>query len=328
MDTNHDVDLHDLASKVETFLLGGERTFSARDLAEHVGIDLEYGRAMWRAMGFPIEDDDAIVLTRRDATATKGAMHAVDLGMVTADEVLSFTRLTGQVFAQLAESEGEALMRIVLDGVARVGSDETLERLMGDALPLIEALHVYVWRRQLAAFITRTVAQYDRTGTTSADVTVGFADISGFTAHSRTVSPADLADLLELFESIATDAVGAHDGRVVKLIGDAVLFTAPTAASGVSIARDLLDAWPVDRPPVRAGIASGPVLRRLGDVFGLTVNIASRLTSLGGPGQIRIDEATRAGLPPDASYRVVEQSPQNVRGYDSLHSWTVEEDVS
>ena len=83
-------------------------------------------------------------------------------------------------------------------------------------MPFIEELHTYVWRRQLSAFLARKAAQFGATAGTQPDATVGFADISGFTALSRDAATSDLATLLELFESVASDettcAAIASDG--------------------------------------------------------------------------------------------------------------------
>lgn len=310
------------AEAVETLLLGGARTLSPNELAEQAGVERDYGRRLWRSMGFAIsDDDDEASLTSLDLAATQRVKRAIDLQVVTPDEVVSLARMTGQVFAQLAETEGDALFRIALDKSGPDGLGAVVQRLAGEIIPLVEAVHSYVWRRQLAAYVARKVAHYDRNGSDDSEATVGFADIAGYTSFSRHASESDLANLLELFESVATDAVGAHGGRVVKLIGDAVLFTADDPVDGARIACDLLGSWPAAQPPLRAGVASGPILRRLGDIFGPTVNVASRLTTLGDPGQIRVDEATSDALEASSEFRLAEQAPQDVRGYDQLRSW-------
>lgn len=317
-----DFDARAFAEAIEAPLLGGPRTLSPRGLSERAGLDQDSARRLWRSMGFAITDDDEVALTDQDLAASQRVKRAIDLGIVSFDEVVSIARLTGQVFAQLADNAGAALARIALSH-SETDFDGVVDLLADEILPLLEDQHRYVWRRQLAAYVARNAARYDRDGLDDAAVTVGFADISGYTSLSRHTSESGLAGLLELFESVATDAVGAHGGRVVKLIGDAVLFTTPEPTSGSDVALDLLDAWPADQPSVRAGVATGPVLRRLGDVFGPTVNVASRLTSVAEPGEIRIDEATHGVLAADRRFRVVEQAPRDVRGYEQLKSWTV-----
>jgi adenylate cyclase len=126
-----------------------------------------------------------------------------------------------------------------------------------------------------------------------------------------------------LFESVATDAVGAHHGQIVKTIGDEVLFVADTAVDGAEIALALIEASDADDelPYLRVGLAAGPVVSRLGDVFGQTVNIASRLTSLARTGTILIDQGMSDALDGDDRYAMKPLRPASVRGYQHLRSW-------
>ncbi|NMN99005.1 hypothetical protein [Antrihabitans stalactiti] len=118
--------------------------------------------------------------------------ESIALGIATFDEVVSLSRLIGQLFAQLADSEGELMYTGALK---QSGSfDAAVDQLGNETLPFIEDLHTYVWRRQLAAFVARKAMQVGRHPDSADGATVGFADISGFTA---------------LF---STDAVGAHGG--------------------------------------------------------------------------------------------------------------------
>lgn len=75
--------------------------------------------------------------------------------------------------------------------------------------------------------------------------------------------------------------------RIVKSIGDAVMFTAPDVVTACAAAADLLkEAEAAGLPPLRIGVAYGPMLRADADYFGRTVNIASRLSEVGPSGEI------------------------------------------
>ena len=74
-------------------------------------------------------------------------------------------------------------------------------------------------------------------------------------------------------------------------------------------------------PQVRAGLAFGPVVSRLGDVFGQTVNIASRLTTLARTDSVLIDEGLAAALSGDERYELRSLRATSVRGYHHLKSW-------
>ena len=70
---------------------------------------------------------------------------------------------------------------------------------------------------------------------------VGFADMAGFTTFTRRATEAELRDVLEAFEPLATDVVGAHGGQIVKTIGDEVLFVADDPRDAAEIALELLE---------------------------------------------------------------------------------------
>ena len=121
---------------------------------------------------------------------------------------------------------------------------------------------------------------------------VAFTDIVGYTSQSKHLTEAELVDLVETFEDDTTRAVTAIGGRVIKTIGDEVLYVADSPRALVEIALALTARGEDEDdgfPRVRAGIAYGDVTTRLGDVFGPTVNIASRLTSIARPGTVIVD---------------------------------------
>ena len=149
-------------------------------------------------------------------------------------------------------------------------------------LPRLREIQDYVWRRHLAANADRLLSgggAGDRR-----ELAVGFADLVGYTSRSRGMGGRELGAMVEDFESIAAEVIARHGGRVVKTVGDGVLFTAATAVDAVEIGLDLPEAWAAEeRPPLRVGAAYGAVLTRLGDVYSPVVNLASRLTSLARP---------------------------------------------
>jgi adenylate cyclase len=117
---------------------------------------------------------------------------------------------------------------------------------------------------------------------------VGFADLVGFTALSQQVDAHELAAVVDRFESIAYDTVNRLGGRVVKMIGDEVMFSVPDEPSAVEIALSLSETYRDDDElsDVRVGLASGPVLQREADLFGPVVNRASRIVNIAFPGSV------------------------------------------
>jgi adenylate cyclase len=152
---------------------------------------------------------------------------------------------------------------------------------------------------------------------------VGFADVVGYTRLTRSFSEAELAALIDRFESTAADVVAAASGRVVKMLGDEVLFVADEPSAAAVIGLGLLEAIDTDGalPEVRIGMARGNVLSRFGDVYGPVVNIASRLTSAAKPGTILVDDALAASLTGRPDVRLHRRRRMAVRGYSHLSSW-------
>jgi adenylate cyclase len=145
---------------------------------------------------------------------------------------------------------------------------------------------------------------------------VGFADLVSFTALVRRMTERQLAVMVQRFEALATDIVTAHGGRVIKTVGDEILFVTLDAAPAAAVALDLVDTMAEDEllPDVRVGMAFGPVLSRLGDVFGTTVNRASRLTSVAPAGGVLVDDALAASLTSLSGFQTTALRRRSLRG--------------
>ena len=128
-------------------------------------------------------------------------------------------------------------------------------------------------------------------------VTIGFIDLVGFTPLSQRLEPHEVGALVERFEALAHDVTTAHDGRVVKLIGDAVMFVTRDPAAACAVALTLLERCAGD-PEItpRGGLATGAVLMRGGDYFGPIVNLAARLSELAVPREILVTAEVAGGV--------------------------------
>jgi adenylate cyclase len=268
-------------------------------------VTIDQARRLWRALGFP-ETGTATAFTRSDADAVSKIIGAVDHGLFDFDLAVTLTRGVGQTMARLADWEVTSLVHRV--GELEQG-DEATGSLAGSAMRLVEEfsrpfeeLLIHAWRRHLAA----AVARFEALGANEEDLhttalTVGFADIVSFTALSNQMSEVRIGDLVELFESRCHDVVSAQGGRVIKSIGDSVLFVNDDPIRAYDSAEGIINVIGRDprMPDVRVGLASGSVVMRLGDVFGPPVNMAARLTAVARRNRVIIDAATAALLPED-----------------------------
>jgi adenylate cyclase len=299
-----------LAQQVAAAILGEPRYTRAQVVAAS-GVPEERGVRLWRAMGFAEVSDGTVVFTDRDVEALRTAAALLDAGVVDEDGLVALTRSMAQALSRLAVSHAA----IADEHLARTGvapGDEPRE--VEDLVPRVAALMDFVWRRHLVVAAEDALVTMLGEARDDVPVAVGFADLVGFTETSRHASAADLAALVERFEAYAAERVGDGGGRVVKTLGDEVLFTAADAGAAAGIALALAE----HADEVRVGVAYGPVLARLGDVFGPTVNIASRLTGLALPATVLVDREAATALRDDPRYDVAPIRRQAVRGYSHL----------
>lgn len=271
-----------------TFLLGGPPSLTAPEVWERVGADEDLARSLWRAMGFANLPDDAQALTEADVAALSAINEFLSSVDSSPEIAIRFTRLMGQTMGRVAD----ALVSIVdegIDGLGLVpGDPDDLAVMAADVVnPLIERELIYLLRRHLYAVATRRLAGPDEERDAAV---VGFADVVQFTRLSGQLPEGDLAELLEVFEAETSDAITDHGGRVVKLIGDAVMFEVDDDHRAACLALDLVESFGGDRPDLRVGMAHGPTMSRQGDLFGPVVNLASRLVGFARPGTVVIDE--------------------------------------
>jgi adenylate cyclase len=306
---------------IESILLGGGRQYTRAQVAEASGVSAERASALWRALGFATQDDDAAVFTDGDVQALRLTDQLIQNGILDPSLATSTARMIGQHMSRLAESQ-VLMLRDVLAANPELAADERqLARLVEHLTPELETLQNFVWRRHLAAYAGRMLAAPDEEVEERRQV-VGFADMVGFTSLTRRATEKELVDIVDRFDSLAADVVTENRGRVVKMLGDEVLYVADSPADGAEIALTLIRRAEEDPtvPALRAGLAYGRVLSRFGDIYGSVVNIASRLTSVARPGTVLVDLEMIEALKDDDGYVVRPRRPVSVRGYHRLRS--------
>ncbi|MGZ5403339.1 MAG: adenylate/guanylate cyclase domain-containing protein [Nocardioides sp.] len=315
-------------ASLERAILGEEPVHSALEVAAATGVTLEELQRLWRALGFP-EHGTEIAFTRSDAEAVSTLNGVVESGAIDFDVAVMLTRAVGQTMARLADWEVATLVHRVeaLErGEEATGSRaDSAMRLVEEVNPSFEDLLVYAWRRHLAA----AVARIEALGASEADLhttrfTVGFVDIVGFTALSNQVSRERLGELVEIFESRCSDVVAGQRGRVIKSLGDSVLFVHDDPVAAYDIAAGIITVVGRDQrmPDIRVGLATGAVVMRLGDVFGPPVNMAARLTAVARRNRVIVDQDT-ADLLPEDQFETRRLPARPVRGFGLVEPLTV-----
>ncbi|MCZ4516547.1 adenylate/guanylate cyclase domain-containing protein [Streptomyces sp. ActVer] len=294
-----------MALRLEQLILGAERRYTPFQAARSAGVSVELATRFWRAMGFA-DIGQAKALTEADVLALRRLSGLVEAGLLSEAMAVQVARSTGQTTARLAEWQIDSFLEGLTEppepGMTRTEVTYPLVELL---LPELEEFLVYVWRRQLAAATGRVVQAADDEEMVDRRLAVGFADLVGFTRLTRRMEEEELGELVEAFETTAADLVAAHGGRLIKTLGDEVLYAADDAGLAAEIALRLIETMAGDEtmPELRVGIAFGTVTTRMGDVFGTTVNLASRLTSIAPKDAVLVDgafaeELTRTGDAP------------------------------
>ena len=290
----------EISSLVDQVVDVGEARYTRLDVARKAGVEPETAHRFWRAAGFPEADDDEVMFGENDVEVLKGIRKLLESGIVDMDIALEITRAIGQTSSRLAAAEVSVLRdrvsrpAVTEQGVDAEAASEAAE-LAHSTLPFLQDAMLYLWRRHLSvsakrALMAATVDQPVRC--------VGFVDMTEFSRESQELDAAELGRLINRFEQVAFDVVAQHGGRVVKLIGDEVMFVVDDAPAGADIALGLVDELEDEPevPRVRGGLSFGPVVDIQGDVFGQTVNLASRLTNVAKPGTIVTSESFSEAL--------------------------------
>ncbi len=281
---------HPLALRLEQLILGAPRQYTPFQAARTAGVSMDLASRFWRAMGFA-DIGQAKALTEADVLALRRLAGLVEAGLLSESMAIQVARSTGQTTARLADWQTDSFLEGLTEppepGMTRAEVAYPLVELL---LPELEEFLIYVWRRQVAAATSRVV-QSDDEEAVDRRLAVGFADLVGFTRLTRRLEEEELGELVEAFETTAADQVAAYGGRLIKTLGDEVLFVADDPGTAAEIGMRLIETMTGDEtmPALRVGMAFGTVTTRMGDVFGTTVNLASRLTSIAPRDAVLVD---------------------------------------
>ena len=287
----------DLATAVAEHLTRPAAPVSLREIAKQSDMTLDLAQEAFQAIGLGPTDPDAARFHPDDVETFVAFKLASEV--FGKDAILQFTRQAGSGMARLAEAGAASFMRDLQGPLAGQGARPVAiaeayvaaaaaSRTVPGVLRTFYRLH---WTEAQRRFRR---ARAGVSGFESLRLAVGFVDLVGYTPLAQQLALDELTRVIVEFEARAFDVVTSRDGRIVKLIGDEVMFTALDAVGACEIALELFETLGGDAAiKPRGGLAVGELLTRGGDHYGPIVNLAARVADLAVPDEILVTTDVR-----------------------------------
>jgi adenylate cyclase len=312
-------------------LRSGRQRYDAEEAAARAGMERELSIRLWRALGFPDVPPGIRVFTDDDVKTLVMLRKQLESSTYTPEEsvvmLVQQVRLISSAQARIAELFSEQLTEQLHGAKERGLTDDEIAEFALDVFgwDRLEPLIAYGLRVQLRAALWRKLALDEAAATGGVELAVGFVDLVGYTALSQELEHDELATLVARFEELAYDTVAELGGRVVKTIGDEVMFVAADVAAAVRIALRLNEQSALDDvlPDARAGIAYGTMLAQEGDYYGPVVNLASRIVALARPGSVVASESVHEALEDDAGIEWHRLRSRRIRDIGRVELWSL-----
>jgi adenylate cyclase len=269
------------------------------EVAENTGLTVEEIQQLSLTVGLPVEKVDEHIYTQGDVAVFK--LFSETTGLFPERSLMQFVRVLGASLARIADAAVSLFLADVETPITEAQAGElALARAQLDAIGALNLLSDHLeslFRAHMELAIRRnTAGRTEATSKVTVYVAVGFIDLVGFTPLSQRLPVRELHATVDDFEGSAYDIVTSNRGRVVKLIGDEVMFVAVDPQDACEIALALVDRFAEagSRVTPRGGLALGEILTRGGDYYGPVVNLASRIADLAVPNEILVTTELRA----------------------------------
>jgi adenylate cyclase len=288
---------------IDRSLFGNPTKYTRQEIAARSGVDPDVSQRLWRALGFPDVPDGVPAFTEESVAVLQALQQRVEAWFMRRDfthedateALVQQVRGISSGFARVAEALSDSIVDSVASARESGMTDEQIAEGYIETFDWesLKQLFDYVLRLQVRAAVWRKLALDDDSTATRPRLAVGFLDLVGYTALSQVLDEDELGSLVARFEALTHDTVAQLGGRVVKTIGDEVMFVAESAETAARIALRLTERTGDDAvlPDARAGLAYGPVVAREGDYYGPIVNLAHRLVEIAYPGTVLVCDA-------------------------------------
>jgi len=300
-------------------VFAGETAHTLSEYAELTGLEPEFIRRDWTALGLPRPDPTRAVFSPADVSSGRLLKQVLDAG-VPEEDILELARVVGRASAATAE----AILEILVRSFLRPGESESdvgaqFGHLATELTPLLAPLLENPVRLHMREVIRREViGRAERTSGRlpgAREMSICFADLVGFTRFSETASADSVTDVAQRLEHLAAEVAEAPV-RLVKTIGDAAMLVSAETSPLVEATLRLIDDVESDKclPSLRAGIARGPALGRAGDWYGRPVNLASRIAGVADEGSLFVTAGAAEDL--GRPFRTEPRDPVELKGID------------
>lgn len=297
-----------LRSLAVQLMVAPENRMTAAEVAERAGATVDDVLRLWRAWGLPPPAPDDRRFGEADVPIVQFALLVETI--VGRDVAYHTSRVMGMAIARIAEAEISMIrstleVPLAAEGVPLpdivIGYRDVIETMLQPARDSIHVLHDHC--------LVETARRHDvhhveASPVNRTDAVIGFADLTGSTRLTVELALDELDRALSEFEQRTSDLIADGGATLVKRIGDAVMYTAPSVDVGVGVSLDLVDAFDHDPlvPPVRVGLAAGTVVALRGDYYGLAVNKAARLLHVAQPSSVLAGDEIIEHLEGDGRY--------------------------
>jgi class 3 adenylate cyclase len=224
--------------------------------------------------------------------------------MFSKDEATGFLRVVGSSLGRIADAAVSLFLadvesQLLVDGSSELDLAQAVEEAIGLVDGFSERLDPLLRRQILQAIERSRRATIEYGERFKYRYAVGFVDLVGFSEVSGGMDSRELSAFLRDFEGRAYDVVTGAGARVVKLIGDEVMFVADDPRAACAAGSELMSGFLSERDRVlpRGGLAYGDVLVRGGDFYGSVVNLASRLVNEAVPQELLVTQALAEATP-------------------------------
>jgi class 3 adenylate cyclase len=301
-------------------LWGDRRRLTLAEVAAAAGVEPALIARTWRAAGFPDPDPDLPIFSERDVEIL--AVMQAGIELLGEEVTVQMARVLGAAAARVADASVSAFVVNVLpQALEEDPSGLELARANAASMVMVDGM-----TRGFDTFVRHHIERGFRPLDMTARAegidlvrrSVGFVDLVDSTAWTQQLELPALSLALGTFEATASEIVVGQDGRVVKLIGDGLMYITNDPTTATEIALQLVEAFASHDvlPPLRAGIATGDVLARDGDFSGAVVNLAARAVNVARPSSVLVDPETRAALDTSTDYSCRTAGTFKLKGFD------------